>query len=443
MQMQYTQIINNESVLGIIRRFCSYIDTRLTEHGTHVAYIIYRMIRKTGQYTEEELRNICFTAQLHDIGAFKTEEVSRMLQFETKDVWNHSFYGYLFIHYFSPLREFAPAVLLHHIGWSLLKKQENLSSKLKDLAQLIHIADRIDVSMSLENRTWQETLRILKNGKDITFAPHILKLAEDLNFQGSIDEAWRQDPEYTDFLSRIPLSGEEITGYLKMLVFIIDFRSHYTVTHTITTTSFSYELGKLISLNEKQLNLVLCGALLHDLGKIAIPVEILESPGKLEDEDMAIMRTHVDLTEEIFGGMIDKTIARIALRHHEKLNGTGYPKGLTARDLTTEERLVAIADIISALTGTRSYKDPFPTDQIRTILVNMKKQGFLDSYIVDMAVWNLDKILDTTADRCKPVLSIYEKLWKEYDHFLSLHSSSEKIRFALSIQNPQPPSLWP
>ena len=108
MQMQYTHIINNESILGIIRRFCSYIDTRLTEHGTHVAYIIYRMIGKTGQYTDEELRNICFAAQLHDIGAFKTEDVSSMLHFETKDVWNHSFYGYLFIQYFSPLTEFAP-----------------------------------------------------------------------------------------------------------------------------------------------------------------------------------------------------------------------------------------------------------------------------------------------------------------------------------------------
>lgn len=443
MQMQYTQIINNESVLGIIRRFCSYIDTRLTEHGTHVAYIIYRMIRKSGQYTEEELRNICFTAQLHDIGAFKTEEVSRMLQFETKDVWNHSFYGYLFIHYFSPLRKFAPAVLLHHIGWSLLKKQDYISRELKDLAQLIHIADRIDVSMSLENRSWQETLHMLNNGKDITFAPHILELAADLDFQGSIDDAWRHDPEYSDFLCRIPLSGEEITGYLKMLVFIIDFRSHYTVTHTITTTSISYELGKLLSLDEKQLNLVLCGALLHDLGKIAIPVEILEFPGRLADKEMAIMRTHVDLTEEIFGGMIDEAIARISLRHHEKLNGTGYPKGLTAKDLTTEERLVAIADIISALTGIRSYKDAFSTDRICTILLNMKKEGFLDSHIVDMAVLNLDRILETTADRCRPVLNIYEKFRKEYDQFLRLRSSSEKISYAISIQKPQPPSFWP
>lgn len=443
MQMQYTQTISNQSILGIIRRFCSYIDTRLTEHGTHVAYIIFRMIRKTGQYSHEELRDICFAAQIHDIGAFKTEEVSRMLQFETKDVWNHSFYGFLFVHYFSPLKELAPAVLLHHIGWKHLKDQDHLSDKLKDLAQLIHIADRIDVSMSLGHMTWEDTFRALEQGTDTIFAPHILELASLLDFKGTLDEEWRQDKEYADFLTQIPLSGDEITAYLKMLVFIIDFRSHYTVTHTIATTSISYELGQLAGFSEEQLNLVLCGSLLHDLGKIAISVDILESPGKLNKEAMTIMRTHVDHTEEIFGGLIDDTIVRIALRHHEKLNGTGYPKGLTAKELTSEERLVAVADIISALTGTRSYKEPFPKDRIRTILINMKRDGHLDSEIVDMAVWNLDQILDMTKIRCRPVLNIYEKLWKEYDQFLELKSGHDKIRFALSIQEPISPVLWP
>lgn len=443
MQIQYTQTISNQSVLGIIRRFCSYIDTRLTEHGTHVAYIIYRMIRDTGQYSREELRDICFAAQIHDIGAFKTEEMSRIIQFETKDVWNHSFYGFLFVHYFSPLKKLAPAVLLHHIGWKLLKAQDCLSDKLKDLAQLIQIADRIDVSMSLEHLTWEETFHALDQGRDTIFAPHLLDLASSLDFKGTIDEEWRRDEDYADFLAQIALSGEDITGYLKMLVFIIDFRSHYTVTHTITTTSISYELGKLADLTAEQLNLVLCGSLLHDLGKIAIPVEILESPGKLDDEAMSVMRTHVDRTEEIFGGLIDETIARIALRHHEKLNGSGYPKGLTAKELTKEERLVAVADIISALTGTRSYKESFPKDRIRTILINMKQEGYLDSDIVDMAVWNLDQILDMTQIRCHPVLSIYERLWREYDQFLRLKSSHDKIRFALSIQDQTSPVLWP
>lgn len=443
MQIQYTKNLNNKGILDIIRRFCNYIDPRLTEHGSHVAYIISRMLQDTGQYTKQELRDICFLAQLHDIGAYKTEEISRMLQFETDDIWDHSFYGYLFIRYFSPLKELAPAVLLHHITWNFLEQGDMPSTKLKDLSQILHIADRIDVSMSLENRSWKETLQLIIQGTNNIFAPHIVDLAARLDFKDSIENEWRKDSEYFDSLTSIPLSEEESTEYLKMLVFIIDFRSHHTVTHTITTTSISYELGKLLSLNEEQLNQVLCGSLLHDLGKIAIPVEILEYPGKLSQKAMGIMRTHVNFTEKIFGGSIDKTIERIALRHHEKLNGSGYPKKLKAEDLTTEERLVAIADIISALTGTRSYKASFPTDDILSILTRMKDDGLLDESIVDLATEHLDDILYTTFIRCQPILSIYEKLRKEYESLPQLESYDEKLHFALTLRDPELMPSWP
>jgi HD-GYP domain-containing protein (c-di-GMP phosphodiesterase class II) len=443
MQMQYTKNLNNKSVLGIIRRFCGYIDPRLTEHGSHVAYIISRMLRNTGQYSQQELRDICFLAQLHDIGAYKTEEISKMLKFETDDIWDHSFYGYLFIRYFSPLKKLAPAVLLHHITWNFLENEKEPSSKIKNLSQILHIADRIDVSMSLEKRSWKETLQLIIQGTNNVFAPHIVDLAAKLDFQDSIENEWRNDSEYFDFLTSIPLSEEETTEYLKMLVFIIDFRSHHTVTHTITTTSISYELGKLLSLNEEHLNMVLCGSLLHDLGKIAIPVEILEYPGKLSRQAMAIMRTHVNYTEKIFGGSIDKAIERIALRHHEKLDGSGYPKKLRAEELTTEERLVAIADIISALTGTRSYKDSFPIDHILTILNRMKHDGLLDEAIVDLAAEHLDEILDTTAIRCQPILSIYEKLRTEYESLPHLESYHEKLHFALTLKDLELMPSWP
>ncbi|WP_124065646.1 HD domain-containing phosphohydrolase [Clostridium sp. E02] len=441
--MLYTKSINNKSVLGIIRRFCNYIDPRLTEHGSHVAYLVFRMLGKTGEYSKPELRNICFAAQLHDIGAYKTEEISRMLQFETNDVWDHSFYGYLFIRYFSPLHEFAPAVLLHHTAWKYLEQEEALSPKLKNLCQAIHIADRIDVSMSVEKHSLVETLQSLNNGTGTIFAPHMLDLANKLNFKESIEEEWRKDEEYFDFLSKLPLSSNEITEYFKMLVFIIDFRSHYTVTHTIATTSISYELGLLLSLSEESLNQVLCGSLLHDLGKIAIPVEILEYPGKLSTQAMTIMRTHVNLTEKIFGGNIDETIQRIALRHHEKLNGTGYPNQLTADDLTTEERLVAIADIISALTGTRSYKGSFPKERIVSILSKMRDDGLVDPFIVNLALQNLDHILEITTIRSKPLLEIYEKLRSEYLYISKCNRYREKIRYALSLERPKNMCLWP
>lgn len=443
MQVQYTKNINNKSVLGIIRRFCNYIDPRLTEHGSHVAYIVFRMLKETGQFTQEELRNICFVAQLHDIGAYKTEEISRMLQFETKDVWDHSFYGYLFIRYFSPLKSLAPAVLLHHINWNFLENECNLDQSLKNLGQFIHVADRIDVLMSLQHLSWEKAYIYLNKGRGTMYAPHILDLAETLCFKKSIEEEWRNDSDYFDFLTDIPLSGEEITDYLKMLVFIIDFRSHYTVTHTITTTSISYELGKLLSYPQDRLHLILCGALLHDLGKIAVPVEILEYPGRLSRQAMNIMRTHVNYTEEIFGGSIDETVARIALRHHEKLNGSGYPKGLSGDELTKEERLVAIADIISALTGTRSYKAAYPKEKIKTILESMKNEQLLDPDIVSLAVTHLDDILETTAIRCRPILQIYEKLRTEYQYLLGLKGDEQKLRFALSLEQPEKTSLWP
>ncbi len=443
MQVQYTKDINNESILNIIRRFCNYIDPRLTEHGSHVSYIVFQMLRETGRFTKEELRNICFVAQLHDVGAYKTEEISRMLQFETKDVWDHSFYGYLFIRYFSPLKDFAPAVLLHHLNWDFLEKQSNLDSLMKDLGQLIHIADRIDVLMSLQNCSWKETLSLLKRDQGTVYATHIIELAEKLDFKNSIEEEWKADSQFNQFLTGIPLSGEAITDYLKMLVFIIDFRSHYTVTHTITTTSISYELGKLLSYPEDRLNVILCGALLHDLGKIAVPVEILEYPGKLSRQAMNIMRTHVGFTKEIFGGSIDDAVERIALRHHEKLNGTGYPDGLFAKDLSNEERLVAIADIISALTGTRSYKESYPLEKITTILESMKNDQLVDPDIVTIAVTNLDSILETTAVRCRPILRIYEKLKNEYQYLLGLTSDDDKLNFALSIKKQEKAALWP
>lgn len=443
MQVQYTKDINNESILNIIRRFCNYIDPRLTEHGSHVSYIVFQMLRETGRFTKEELRNICFVAQLHDVGAYKTEEISRMLQFETKDVWDHSFYGYLFICYFSPLKDFAPAVLLHHLNWDFLEKQSSLDSLMKDLGQLIHIADRIDVLMSLQNCSWKETLSLLKKDQGTVYATHIIELAEKLDFKNSIEEEWKADSQFNQFLTGIPLSGEAITDYLKMLVFIIDFRSHYTVTHTITTTSISYELGKLLSYPEDRLNVILCGALLHDLGKIAVPVEILEYPGKLSRQAMNIMRTHVGYTKEIFGGSIDEAVERIALRHHEKLNGTGYPDGLFAKDLSKEERLVAIADIISALTGTRSYKESYPLEKITNILESMKNDQLVDPDIVAIAVTNLDSILETTAVRCRPILRIYEKLKNEYQYLLGLTTDDDKLNFALSIKKQEKAALWP
>ncbi len=112
--MQYTGSIDNRGILEIIRRSCSYVDARLMNHGYRVAYIVSEMLKPYFHEDARKIRDVCFLALLHDIGAYKTDEISKMLQFDTDDVLAHSVYGYLFIKYFSPLKKLSGAILLHH-----------------------------------------------------------------------------------------------------------------------------------------------------------------------------------------------------------------------------------------------------------------------------------------------------------------------------------------
>ena len=369
--MQYTGSIDNRGILEIIRRSCSYVDARLMNHGYRVAYIVSEMLKPYFHEDARKIRDVCFLALLHDIGAYKTDEISKMLQFDTNDVLAHSVYGYLFIKYFSPLKKLSGAILLHHATWQVLEHSEVFPEGIRLLAQVIHVADRIDVAMEVQHLTWEETAALLKKGSGTKFSPVIADLALACDFHTPFEGDTDAESLFFQLFSEIPLTQDEITDYLKMLIFTIDFRSRHTVTHTITTTTISAELAKRMGMNEEECNQIICGSMLHDLGKIGIPVEILEYPGKLSPQAMNIMRTHVDITEKIFGEVIEDTVKSLALRHHEKLDGSGYPRGLAAADLSTGERIVAIADIISALSGTRSYKTAFSKDKICTIITEL------------------------------------------------------------------------
>lgn len=423
--MLYTEYIDNKSILGIIRRSCGYVDSRLIDHGYRVACLVSMFAEEHHMPGKQGLRDVCFLSLLHDIGAYKTDEISKLLQFDTGNVSNHSIYGYLFIKHFSPLSHLSKAILFHHVPWNRLSQcnaaidpNGDTPSGIFELAQMIQVADRLDVAMVAEHKTWEDALAIVKRGSGSRFSPNIVALAENCHFVPPAEEICPPDEYFQHVLSDIPFTSDEISGYLSMLIFTIDFRSRHTVTHTITTTTIAYELAKRMGFDDTACNQVVCGSLLHDLGKVGIPVEILEYPGKLSAQAMNIMRTHVDITKAIFGGEIDKTIERLALRHHEKLDGSGYPEGLCGKDLTPGERIVATADIVSALSGTRSYKSAFPKEKIISIITNMKNGGLIDSTAVDIMVRDYDVIMETTRLQCQPVLDLYRKIQEEYE-FLS------------------------
>ena len=425
----YILPVSNKDIVNIAKRAFNLVDPRLMGHGERVANIMFQIMEAEGGYTPVQMRNLLTLAVLHDIGAYKTEEIDHMVEFETKHVWNHSIYGYLFLNYFSLFKELSRVVLFHHSSWKQLEQMDDVPGHVKKAAQLLQLADRLDFYFeNPKNRMGRESfLSYLERERGKKFSSEVINLLLDTPLVPPSCDYIGIFPQFDRIMETVPFTEEEKESILQMLIYAIDFRSPHTVTHTIPTSVISSELAILLCGQKDTVNDVMCGAMLHDLGKIGIPVEILEYPGKLSPQAMNVMRNHVNLTEYILGNSVSGTVKNIALRHHEKLDGSGYPRGLKAADLNVPQRIVAIADIVSALTGTRSYKGAYSKNRTLGVLTGMAQQGLLDSGIVGLLVERYDEIMDSVRKKTGPLLEKYQEMQDRYwDILYQLEEKEEK-----------------
>lgn len=411
--MQTASVINSTNIVELIQRTLNYVDPRLVNHGQRVASLVYRMMEIEQSYSGEVMQDIYFLSLLHDIGAYKTEEINEMVSFEGHDIWEHSIYGYLFLSHFSPLSHYAEAVLFHHVAASGLQQ---VDPAIVRISQLINLADRVDIFW-LHKPDIQAVKTYLREHEGAQFCSEAVNLFFQTLEAFDLLKEWKGTKQYVR--PQISLSEECCKQYLNMLVFAIDFRSTHTVTHTIMTSRISVGIAQAIGMDEKQVHDVYYGALLHDLGKIGIPVEILEYPGKLSNQAMQIMRTHVCLTESILKDLVQPNIIRIAIRHHEKLDGSGYPQSLRECDLSMEEQVVAIADIASALLGSRSYKKAYSREKTIAVLDELAADGKISSYIAATFKEQFDTIMLEVKKQCQPILTLYSDMHIEYDEKLA------------------------
>lgn len=416
-------IIKETDVWNIVKETLNHVDKRLTGHGERVAYIAYKMLQFREEHTKNELYNILMVCLLHDIGAYKTEEIDRMVEFETNTIWEHSIYGYLFLDRLSPIKECAEVILYHHVNYTDYEKLPRPVSCM-ETALLLKLADRIDI--------------MLENGINPTDNTQLIDSGGCAFFPGNVDwflsadkalhivdrlKSGEYDAELRQVIDSIHFTEEETHKYLQMLAFSIDFRSQHMVLHTITTNSISMAVAELLGFNEEEMTKIYFGSLLHDLGKVAISVDLLDKPDKLTDEETKIMRRHVEISEEILENYVHPDVCRIAARHHEKLDSSGYPRGLMGEQLSQSERIVAIADIISALIRKRSYKEAFPLSVIRQILEDLRDSNQTCPKITNLILDNFDRILEVSDIRSKEILELYQGITDEYARLLNIFKS--------------------
>lgn len=403
----------HSSIIRVIEKTLNYVDPRLIDHGKRVAYLTYKVLKLQGK-DPGYIRKLSILALLHDIGAYKTEEIDNMVQFETDRVWEHSVYGYLFIKHFSPLAGLAPVLLFHHATCDELNY---LHPCYREAAQIIHVADRFDILSQTSSLSRDAFRRHFDERSGSRFDPEVVTLFFYPGWEGLFD-ALETDKEFETLLYDGELTEAEVRAFVEMIVLSIDFRSPQTVTHTLTSTCVCRIMSELIDMESKEKDNLYTGVMFHDLGKVGIPSRVLEKTGRLDDTEMEIMKRHVEITERILSGFVDDCSLQLSVRHHEKLDGTGYPRGLRANDLSKGQRLIAVADIFSALVGVRSYKESYPKSKVVGILQDMSDKALIDPDIVATLVAHYETLTGAVEKTTRPILNAYEALLVENSSLL-------------------------
>ena len=173
-----------------------------------------------------------------------------------------------------------------------------------------------------------------------------------------------------------------------------EYKDNETGLHVIRMSHFARVLGIAAGLTEQEADDLLHAAPMHDVGKIGIPDRVLQKPGPLDAEDWKVMQSHVNIGAEIIGehssGMLG--LARnIALTHHEKYDGSGYPNGLKGDRIPLEGRICAIADVFDALTSVRPYKKAWSEEEAIDFLRQQKEKHF-DPVLVDLFIEQMPAI---------------------------------------------------
>jgi putative nucleotidyltransferase with HDIG domain len=176
-----------------------------------------------------------------------------------------------------------------------------------------------------------------------------------------------------------------VLAYMKL----IKRKDEYTIKHSINVGILSMLMGKWVGYNEQDIKKLGLAAILHDIGKVMIPDSILNKPGRLTGDEYSILKNHTRYGFQILknSGIVDETVINIVLTHHEKINGKGYPFGLSGSSLNEKSRIVSICDIYDAVTSDRVYRKKENPLKGFDIIVDGSYKG-LDPFLTRLFIEN-------------------------------------------------------
>jgi len=402
MKQHYELSVPLSDLINCLSDTIDLVSPSLADHHKRVALVAYALACQLG-LSEAEALDLYFAGNLHDIGALSLTDRVRLIQFEGSEPHHHAETGALLLETFSPLARLGELVRFHHVKWADGAGEVQRDRQVPLGSHILHLADRISVligqldGIHLLVRAPEILARIEEASGDM-FSPSLVEAFHDLSSKESF---WlglafpgRNHPlEQQGHFRTFKLDTDGILGLSRLFARIIDFRSHFTATHSSGVAASAETLARLSGQPPEKCVQMRIAGLLHDLGKLAVPDELLEKPAGLTADERALIRCHTYFTRKALENIRSfESITAWGANHHERIDGKGYPEHVRGDALSLGSRIMAVSDVFTALTEDRPYRGGMDRPATQKILNSMVTQAALDPDIVELLMNNFDEL---------------------------------------------------
>ncbi len=381
------------------------VSPALANHQRRVGFIALRLAEQLGM--GDALRKEALIAGLlHDSGALSMPDRSITLNFEldataTFSPHQHAVAGYHLIRKFRPFADVAQIIRFHHLPWGNGKGGVCRNEEVPLGAHITHLADRVDVLINDKANILlqrQDIAKVIEQNKGKLFHPLLVEAFAEVAGK----EAFWLDIASVSMGARVvgesgfaheKLDCDDLLDMTELFGHIIDFRSRFTATHSSGVSTCAASLARLARFSESECMMMKIAGNLHDLGKLAVPVEILEKPAALTDAEFSVVKAHTYFTYKVLRNFRDmEKLREWAAYHHERLDGNGYPFHLHGGELSLGARVMAVADVFTAITEDRPYRAGMTAEEASRVLVNMAANKALDGEVVTLLLDNFAEV---------------------------------------------------
>ena len=399
--------IDTFDLLICLSEITDWISPELNNHHIQVAMMSV-LLAKALKLDEEEINDVACAAILHDIGAISLSERIKLVKLEEEHPQSHAELGYKLLKMFKPLERSALAVKYHHTPYSELENKEIPIS-----GGILNITDRVAALIDKNKEILGQAEHIRNEIAKLSGKDFFPELVECFCIESKKPSFWldatsqysHKQLKKNTYFKQSSMNNDELMSLAQFISRIIDFRSRFTSTHSSGVSAVAEFIGKLANMSDSECFELKIAGFFHDLGKLAVSNEILEKPGKLSAEEFNIMKSHTYYTYRALEAFEDLSeINKTASYHHEHLDGKGYPFGINANHLSKSARIMAVADVFTALTEDRPYregiKNPMP-------ILNDMACNKLDSNIVKLVRDNFDSVNETRKKAQEEASKLY------------------------------------